>query len=66
MDKLSSLLRKSVNYSREKFYTIGPWGQFYKTFLSVIYEFSEKARVFIPGKLFKPSLTYTLSFYENS
>ncbi len=32
MDKLSSLLRKWVNYGCEKFYTIGPWGQFYINF----------------------------------
>jgi hypothetical protein len=27
-DKNSSLLRKFVNYGREKFYNIGPWARF--------------------------------------
>jgi hypothetical protein len=44
-----------VNYDRKKFYNIGPWGQCYKTFLSVIYEFSNKL-VFVRGKPFQPSV----------
>jgi hypothetical protein len=34
------------------------WAQCYKTFLSVIYELSKQARVFVPGKLFQPSLIF--------
>ncbi len=33
-------------------------GQCYKTFLSVIYEFSQSAKVFVPGKPFQLSLMY--------
>ncbi len=32
--KPSSLLRKSVNYGRKRFYSTGPWCQGYKTFYS--------------------------------
>ncbi len=46
-DKHSSLLRKFVAYDRKKFYDIGSRVQCYKTFLSVIYGFSYKARVFV-------------------
>ncbi len=35
-DKHSSLLQKSVNYDRKKFYSTGPWGQSHKTFLEYI------------------------------
>ncbi len=31
-NKHSSLLRKLLNYVHKKFYNIGPWIQFYKTF----------------------------------
>ncbi len=31
----------------KKFYEIGPWGQGYKTFLSVIYGFLYQARLFV-------------------
>ncbi len=57
-------------------------GQFYKTFLSVIYQFSLYTGIFVPSKLFQPCLmfagkarslpykvltgTNTLSYYENS
>ncbi len=34
------------------------WGQCYKTFLSVICIFLYQARVFVPGKLFQPSLMF--------
>jgi hypothetical protein len=37
----------------------------YKTFSPVIYDFCNKL-VFETGKLFKPSLTNTLAYYENS
>ncbi len=37
------------------------WAQCYKTFLSIIYEFSLSARMFVPGKLFQPILTNALS-----
>jgi hypothetical protein len=36
-DKHSSLLRKSVNYGRTKFYNIGPRPQCYITFFGLIY-----------------------------
>jgi hypothetical protein len=32
------------------------WSQCYKTFLSVIYNFSQYAKVFVPGRPFKLSL----------
>ncbi len=35
-DKHFSLLRKSVNYGRNKFYDTGPWGLYYGTFTLVI------------------------------
>ncbi len=41
----------SMNLSRVR-------GQCYKTFLSVIYGFSLKARVFVPGKPFQSSLMF--------
>jgi hypothetical protein len=34
MDKHSSLLRKSVNYDRKKFYSTDPRGQCFKSFYS--------------------------------
>ncbi len=40
-DKHSSLLRKSVNYGREKFYRIGPRCQFHKHFTNVTYSRSK-------------------------
>ncbi len=48
----------------KKFYNIDPLGQCYKLLKSVIYEFFNKL-VFVPGKLFKPSLTNTLAYYKN-
>ncbi len=43
-DKLSSLLRKTVNYGCNMFYYTGPWGQCYKTFLTIICELLIYAR----------------------
>jgi hypothetical protein len=40
----------------KKFYNIDTWAQCYKTFLSAIYECLYLAGVFVPCKLFKPSL----------
>ncbi len=37
------------------------WAQSYKTFLSLFYKYSQEARVFVPGKLLKTILTYTLA-----
>jgi hypothetical protein len=37
-DKHSSLLRKSVNYGGKKHYSTGPWTQWDKKFMAVIYE----------------------------
>jgi hypothetical protein len=37
----------------------------HKTFLSVIYEFSQYVRAFVRGKLFQHSLANTLALYEN-
>jgi hypothetical protein len=65
MEKQTSLLQKIVNYGPKKKYIIGHCGQCYKTFTSVILEFLLKARVFFPGKLFKPSLTKTLACYKS-
>ncbi len=42
-----------------------PGANVIKLFMGVIYGFSKKARVFVPGKLFKPSLTNTLAYYDN-
>ncbi len=55
-DKPCSLLQKFANYGCKKFYNIATRGQCYKTFLYDIYEFLQPARVFVSGKLFKPSL----------
>ena len=41
-------------------------GQCYNTFLSIIYEFLKRARVFVLGKLFYPIVINTLAQYENS
>ncbi len=42
------------------------WGQSYKTFLSVIYEFWYKARVFVKQGCERLLETNTLAYYENS
>jgi hypothetical protein len=34
-------------------------GQCFKTFITVVYEFSQKARVFVSGKFIRPSLMFT-------
>ncbi len=41
-------------------------GEFYKTFLSVVYEFSYQARVFARLGLTSMPGTNTLAYYENS
>jgi hypothetical protein len=37
-----SLLRNFLNFVRKTFYSIGPWGQCYKTFLSAFTYFHTK------------------------
>ncbi len=39
---------------------MGPWAQYYKKFMSLIYEFSYKARVFAPNKPFRPNLNFVI------
>jgi hypothetical protein len=51
-----SLPTRVSKFNPEKFDRIGSWGKCYQTFLSVIYNVLEKARVFVLGKPFKPSL----------
>jgi hypothetical protein len=58
MDKHSSLLRTFVNYSRKKFYNIGPWNQRNKTF----YGRNFLMFLFVPGRPFQPSLTFVSDF----
>jgi hypothetical protein len=47
--------------------TAAAWhqGQCYKTFLSIIYEFSQSTRMFVPDKLYQPILTDALALYKN-
>jgi hypothetical protein len=52
-DKHSSLLRKSVNYDRKKFYSTGPWGFCYKTFTEVT-----NNEVLAIASQFQPSLIF--------
>ncbi len=41
---------KKNYYTHINFFDIGPRGKCYETFLSVIYDFWELARVLVPGK----------------
>jgi hypothetical protein len=47
----------------KSFITLCPGPNVVQLFMSVIYEFSYYARAFVPGKLFKPSLTNIPSKY---
>ncbi len=73
-DKHSTLLRIFKNYDRKKFYNISPlWclilqpvssffttrAQFLKTFFFVTYKDAIKARVFVLGMPFQPSLMFS-------
>ncbi len=54
----SSLLGPIVNFEQSSFLIIGPRALIYNNFTTVIYEFSQQARVFVPGRLFQPSLMF--------
>jgi hypothetical protein len=45
---------------KKKFYDIDTWGQDYKTFFFVTDALNQKVRVFVPDKLFQPSLTFEI------
>jgi len=54
MDKLSSLLQKSANYSRKKFYSTGPWSRSKKLYgrkfthsFFVSYTFSKRRKIML-------------------
>jgi hypothetical protein len=53
-----------VNYVRKKIYTTATWEQHYKTILSVIYDFSLKARAFVRQGLKSLPGTNTLVYYK--
>ncbi len=57
-DKHSSLLGPFVSDEENEFGTWRAGANFIKLFLSVIYGFSLYAKVFVPGKLFQPSLMF--------
>ncbi len=50
--------RYGNNYDRKTFYIIGPWGLYYKTFYGRNLRIFVKARVFVPGKHFQPSIMF--------
>ncbi len=56
-EKHSSLFGFIVN-DEEFFVTLTPGANVINNFTAVINEFSLKARAFVPGKLFKPSLMF--------
>ncbi len=51
-----------VSYAGRMFTKLTPGASAVKPFTSVIYGFL----MFVPGMLFKPGLTNTLAYYENS
>jgi hypothetical protein len=65
--KHSSLLRKSVNYGRKKFYNTGPWGLNYKTLrISNLREnvrFRNKLMTLARANIFLFEQTNTIAYY---
>ncbi len=56
LGKKHSSLRTFVNYGRKSFHS--PGANVIKLYLSVIYQFSYYARVFVCNKLFQPGLMF--------